>query len=301
MTHARRVAAFAAFLVAIPAAAPQARELTCRIDLQAVAAQAESPPFMHETPPLPGAHRGLHGQLVFGAEAVHLHHLPFFLLDPGDHPHNFQVVLRAAFRDPDDRAAYLARRSAAPDALFTAAPPVFVQDALAEEGVLGRSLGVVDLFDEHFENSPRPAPFLQAEMIVEKVLTWREVDPGGPRESRMSYLVSAAGGEVFLIHRIGAPPDFDQVLAAAVAPVEIDTVDIAALDGGLLTVLNVDNAEVERLRPGETLGCTIVDGTRRIPVAVTVEAGREVYCEAGELSAPAGTDAFEGKRACAAE
>lgn len=292
-------------LVLLPIAAPTtAEDLNCIVETAGKLVRAPENSFTHRRPAGPAAHQGLHGQLLFGADAVCLHHLPFLLDDPDAHPHIFQTLVRVAFASPDDRAAYLERRKAAPEALFTAAPPPFDQDALEamrDGGTEGRSLGRVEIYDGHFENDPRPSPFLVAEMTVEEVIVFREIDPGGPRRERLSYVVAAAGSEAFLVHLFAAPPDFDQVLRAGLAVEPPAHGPPPDLHGGRLTVHETPNAEGARLRPGTTLDCGVDDGTRRLPTSVAIEVTTQIYCEGGELSAMASDAAFEGRRACSTE
>lgn len=290
----------AALVAHVPiATTAQTQGMPCAIDFGWLANE-RSAVFAHETPPPPNAHVGLHGQLLFGESSVYLGHLPFLLDNPLRHPHNFQVLLRVAFTDESDRAAYLDRRATAPEALFTAVPDPFDQDDLKrirEEGLQGESLGEVALFDEHFENRPEPSPFLVADLALEEVVAFRELDPKGEVGDMLSYLILDDGVEAYLVHYLTSPPDFDQVLKVSLAP-DFSGAPRKSLDGGILTLNDTENAEAERLAFGDELSCSAHDGTRMMPFDVTVTVEREVYCEAGELSDVAGGGAFEGKRAC---
>jgi hypothetical protein len=256
---------------------------------------------VHEGPIGPSTHFGSHGQLLFGEEAVYLYHLPFLLDDPGRHPHNFQVLMRVSFVDAADEQVYLERRKQMPEALFTALPGPFDQDRLEEifvEGATGRALGPVELFDEHFENRPRPEPFVTAEMVIDEVVQFSELLPAGETAEELRYLIVEGEEEAFLVHELSAPPDFDQVLTISLAH-DASAVANPSLNGGVLRMVDAANTEHGRLAVGQTMSCAAHDGTRRPIQDVIVAIEREVYCEAGELSAVANSPAFEGKRACA--
>lgn len=273
----------------------------CQIDFGMILGHREPAPSpVHDGPAGPTAHFGSHGQLLFGEEAVYLHHLPFLLDASGRHPHNFQVLMRVSFVDDADEQLYLERRKAMPDALFTALPEPFDQDRIGEifvEGTTGRALGPVELYDEHFENFPRPDPFAIAEMVVDEVVQFRELLPAGETAGELRYRI-VEGPESFLVHELSSPPDFDQVLKVSLAHDAPPTAGLS-LDGGVLRMVGAANTEQGRLVPGQTITCAAHDGTRRPILDVIVGVEREVYCEAGELSAVANSPDFEGKRPCA--
>lgn len=291
-----------AAVLALAGPAASAEAMNCQIDFGQILPRPDAGEPFHAPPAGPSAHLGGHGQLVFGTDAVYLHHLPFFLTG-GRHPHNFQVLMRVSFASDADRQAYLDHRAGNPDALYTALPPDFTQDeieAIFRSGDKGHSLGVVEFFDEHFENRPMPTAFLEAEVTVDEVVIFRELAPHGPVADELVYRIVQGGDETFLVHANSSPPDFDHVAAARVA-LPADGPADANLHGGVLRVSGASNDEAGRLRAGDTLACSAHDGTRRMPFDVTVSVGADVYCEAGELSAVAGEPGFEGKRACSVD
>lgn len=291
-------------ILALTSTAAWAETPRCEIDFGPIMENLRpNESTVHQEPVGSSAHFGSHGQLVFGEDVVYLHHLPFLMDDPSRHPHNFQVLLRVSFFDEADEQAYLDRRKLRPDALFTALPEAYDQGWLKEifeNGLDGQELGEVQLYDEHFENFPRPQPFLRAGMVIDEVLRFRELVPKGPTADELRYMIVESEQEAFLVHELSSPPDFDQVLKVTLTP-EITGPPEVSLDRGMLRLIGADNVEGGRLTMGETLTCSAHDGTRRLPfdVAVTVEG--ETYCEAGELSDVADSPSFEGKRACARE
>ena len=279
-------------------------ETPCEIDFGPIMESLrpnESP--VHQGPVGSSTHFGSHGQLVFGEDEVYLHHLPFLIDDPNRHPHNFQVLMRVSFVDEADEQVYLERRKLLPDALFTALPDAYNQDWLKEtfeNGVAGEELGEVLLFDDHFENSPPPQPFLSAEMVIDEVLKFSELLPSGPTADELRYMIVESEQEAFLLHDLSSPPDFDQVLNVTLTSENTSPAEVS-FDRGMLRLIGADNAEDGRLGVGDALSCSAHDGTRRLPFDVAVAIEREIYCEAGELSDVAGGPSFEGKRACARE
>lgn len=290
-------------VLALMATAASAETPRCEIDFGLIMENLEpNGTPVHEEPAAPSAHFGSHGQLVFGEDVVYLHHLPF-LFDHRRHPHNFQVVMRVSFMDEADEQAYLERRKLLPDALFTAVPPSYDQGWLEEtfeNGLGDQELGEVEIYDEHFENRPRPEPFLSAGMVIDEVLQFRELLPTGPTADELRYMIVENGQEAFLVHELSSPPDFDQVLKVTLSP-DMTGPSEVSLDRGILRMVGAENVEGGRLTVGEALTCSAHDGTRRMPFDVAVTVEREMYCEAGELSDVAGGPGFEGKRACAPE
>lgn len=291
-------------IVALTSTAARAETARCEIAYGAIVADLRpNQTTVHQQSVPSSTHFGSHGQLIFGEDKVYLHHLPFLQADPSRHPHNFQVLMRVSFVDEADRQAYLQRRKLRPDALFTALPDDYGQiwlKTIFEAGAKGQELGEVEIFDEHFENDPRPRPFLKAEMVIDEVLEFRELDPDGPTADELRYMIVETEQEAFLIHEVSSPPDFDQVLKVTLTPAITGASEVS-LDRGMLRLIGADNAEGGRLIVGDALTCSAHDGTRRLPFDVAVAIERETYCEAGELSAVAESPSFEGKRACAPE
>lgn len=276
----------------------------CEIDFGPIMEHVTQPAIeVHDGPVGASTHLGSHGQLLFGEDAVFLHHLPFLIDSPSRHPHNFQVLMRVSFVDDADEHAYLEQRKQFPDALFTALPAPFNQDQLQvvfEQELTGQPLGVVELFDQHFESFPQPEPFLTAPLVVDEVVQFNELLPTGPTADTLRYLIVQGEQEAFIVHELSSPPDFDQVLKVSLTH-DGPAATGLSLDGGVLRTVGAANNEHERLIAGDTLSCSAHDGTRRPILEVTAKIEAEVYCEAGELSAVANSPEFEGKRACASD
>ncbi|MCP4386140.1 MAG: hypothetical protein GY798_32825 [Hyphomicrobiales bacterium] len=250
----------------------------------------------------PAPHSALHGQGVYGVDAVYLNHLPIFMGNQAFHPHNFQVIVDVAFDSPDDATAYREDRLANPDTLYTAAPPVFDQMALVADDPSLQSLPQTQFFRGHFEQAGRQL-IVAANLTVRNVIYDREFLLGGDKLPTQSYLLYGRGDDVFLTHLLSAPADFDQTLAVTLVATDVptdtirDMVNDFVAAGGFLELPDRGNEEVMRLRPGDTIICHFTTPTRAQPVMVELRVRSEPYCESGEVEALV-TEAFNRPRPC---
>ena len=223
---------------------------------------------------------GSHGQLLVGEGPIYLSHLPMFMFDPADHPHNFQVVLEVTFGD-GPQAAYLADRRQPGERIYTLKPQSFdMVDLVAPEGdrPLLRSF-TGDIFRGHFE---RGGTSLVRNVPVEvvTVVYFQEFQRDAPR-SDLEYLLFGTKDQAFAAHVITRPPDFDQVLSVRIAGGDID--DARLRQGVRVAFPGRANTIGERLRPGEQVAGEL----RGVDAAQTIEVEplTELYVEEGELAA----------------
>lgn len=242
------------------------------------------------------AHTAGHGQFMFGGDALYFTHLAVFMDAPRFHPHNFQVILEAAFVDPEDERTYRDDRLDASGALYTAFPE-FDQGALIASDAGQEPLRLLSdtpVFRGHFEHGGEPLSLPAGGNVnVAQVLYSREFLSGGDKLAEQNYLLFGRGDDVFLAHLISAPPDFQQVVPAAIKAPDIEAdaargVVESVIDDPLLFVRLPDrsNEVGSRLRSGDTISCALETGTRAGPVTIELQIGEEAYCEAGELSRP---------------
>lgn len=243
-----------------------------------------------ESPP-PGAspHFGGHGQVIYGEERHFLNHLAVFMGGAEWHPHNFQVILEVEFLNEEARDAYLADRQANPDTLYTAVPQGFDQDDLAvlEVGVpVEHAFPGTQIYRGHFEKGGRVQ--IAADLNVRHVIYFREFVAGGKKLQTPHYRLHGVRGEIYAAKVISAPPDFIQIVSVELydgdgqLPEAFDEV----LAAGIYLHLpdRADEPET-RLRPGESLECSVDTGTRMPVTSARVSVVAELYCEMGELSA----------------
>jgi len=221
--------------------------------------------------------------LVIGEESVYLSHLPMFMS-----PHDYQVILEATFakQGEDPQARYVTDRRQSGARVYTLPPESFVLPDLVEEGPDGRPrrrsfLGSV--FRNHFERAnTTPVRLSQGVTVgVKNVIYFQRFDPDARRPTDLTYLLFGKGSELFLAHEINSPPDYDQVLSAAVSGHDF-------ADDMLRTALKIvfpgrANDAEGRLREGERLSGRATLAGNDAPVAVDVQVGKEFYFETGDL------------------
>jgi hypothetical protein len=258
-----------------------------------------------ESPP-PGAspHFGGHGQVIYGEERHFLNHLPVFMGGAESHPHNFQVILEVDFLNEEARDAYLADRQANPDTLYTALPQGFDQDELAvlEVGVpVEHAFPGTKIYRGHFEKSGRVQIAPLADLNIRHVIYFREFVADGNKLQSPHYRLHGVRGEIYAAKVISAPPDFIQIVSVELSdgddplPGAFDNV----LAAGIYLHLpdRADEPET-RLRPGESLECSVDTGTRMPVTSARVSVVAELYCEMGELSALVPGSAFNDPADC---
>jgi hypothetical protein len=230
-------------------------------------------------------HAALHGQLLLGAQAPYLYHLPLFMPDPGRHPHNFQVILEVEFAQAQTKASFLDHRAAHRRDLYTMEPLPFDQNrlVLSYPGHLPLRSLKGGVFHGHFEREGSSRILANAELAITNIVHFREFDPAGARPDTLQYLLFGRQGEALMIHLLFAPPpDFDQVLE-----VGIDGSPIAEerLQQGLrVTLAERRNRVEDRLRAGEAIACIMSGEDGAATTQATIRIGHEPYCEAGELA-----------------
>jgi hypothetical protein len=119
---------------------------------------------------------------------------------------------------------------------------------------------------------------------VQKVVYFREFEPGAAPLPALKYLLFGRGAALFLAHVITRPPDFDQVLSVQVSGQEFPE---ELLRTGLPIVFpGRPNTVEDRLRAEEQItGQIEIAGERGAEtVEVAIGAGTEFYFEAGELA-----------------
>jgi hypothetical protein len=256
--------------------------------------------------PSPGAspHFGGHGQVIYGLEKHFLNHLPVFMGGVRWRPHNFQVIFEVEFLDEAAMDAYRADRQAHPGTLYTAVPERFDQDDLA---VLDVGVPVeyaspdTQIFRGHFEKRDRVQSDPATDLNVRHVAYFREFIPDVKKLQTPHYLLHGVRGKIYAAKVISVPPDFIQIVS-----VELDTGDGSlpetfdeVLAAGIYLHLpdRTDDPET-RLRPGESLECSVDTGTRMPVVSTHVRVVAELYCEMGELSAHVPGDQFNNPTDC---
>ena len=232
---------------------------------------------------------GRHGMLIVGEETIYVSHLPMWM-----RPHNFQVILEVTFRGHDlPQARYVDDRKTTGTRLYTLEPKKFDIKELAPTGpqhLPSRSSFQATIWRNHFEDHPVTHPGQRfkiaqdAEVHVENVVYFQELDPQGPGLQDLEYVLFGKGQELFLAHVITKPPDFDQVLAVQVGDRPFTDEDL--LQGVRVVFPGRANTISSKITEGEQLvgKARIVGqdapGSIDLPVAV----GIELYFETEDLA-----------------
>lgn len=171
-----------------------------------LAAQTESPHHAsHSTAPA-----AVHGMVLFGENELFASHIPMFMV-----PHDWQALFKITLSHPtvDALALYKkARKEAASSAqsqtLFTLRPQAFILPPLLE----GKQQSfVASLYQGNFEDGGKE--LLQGITVkVDKVLTVDNLNPANKALSFLSYTLLKDGTSSYLVHKITAPDNFDQIL-----------------------------------------------------------------------------------------
>lgn len=231
---------------------------------------------------------GGHGQLVFGQETIYFSHLPMFMFDEAQHPHNFQVILEVKLSKPgsDPLALYLRDRRQTGQKLYTFFPDTFSMSNLATpdtEHARVRQLDG-DLYHNHFERKGRRRLVTGVTAAIEKVVYFQQFQRNAEPLPQLEYLLFGRGDEHFLAHVITRPPDFDQVLSVTLDSHPFSKQELR--DGIHVTFPGRENAIPQSLREGErVIGRVHLNGdcapeTQELELAV----GTEFYFESDELA-----------------
>lgn len=261
---------------------------------------------MHHHPPGTGAQPqpdpesdptfGGHGQLIVGTGPIYLSHLPMFMFNPQDHPHNFQVLLEVTFSatdDSDPEETYVRHRRHTLGKVYTLAPEDFVMlDLVSPDRRHPRRRSFKGrIFSQHFErpNPSRPdAPehfqLGTATVNVEHVVYFQEFDPQAQPLPQLEYLLFGKGEQLYLAHRITRPPDFDHVLSVRVTGHRFT--DDELRDTIRISFPGRRNDLAHRLQEGEQVtGQAQIQGADGTGVAdLDIEVREEFYLEADELA-----------------
>ncbi|MBV6324148.1 hypothetical protein [Duganella violaceipulchra] len=154
---------------------------------------------------------GEHGMALFGGkEGLYASHLPMFHA-----PHDYQVILQVHLADPATDAA-LRRRLDGKTALWTIAPEKFELSRLAPASAAPLRQFKADLVLGHFEQGGK-TQFAAANVVVDKVLMYRQLSPAQKASADASYVQIGGGKQRYLVKRIDSRPDYDHIVSYAAA------------------------------------------------------------------------------------
>ena len=159
-----------------------------------------------------------HSFVVFGTDTMYLHHIALFQ----DANHQYEVTLEGALDDPAAQKAYQAYRKQYGDELTVIDPEYFI---LSELDTGARTSFHANFFRKKWES---PIEGLQGVVVrVTRKILFRHLSPSDNYPPRLTYQVVGSAQEAFLIHRIAAAPNFQEVIKLAKVPEFLDAESIA--------------------------------------------------------------------------
>jgi hypothetical protein len=231
---------------------------------------------------LPANPPATHNMLVVGEQAVFLSHLPMFQVKGEDPmPHRYQVILEAKLARQEDYAKD--RREHPGTTIYTLNPEDFILPELVSRPL--SSFKAKTLFRGHLERDGSVPVLENADVSVQRVIHFRELDAKAKRPRQLEYLLFGKGDELFLAHLIVAPPDFDQILSVKIAGHPFTDAELA--QGVSIVFPKTRNTAATRLKAQRVAGEATAGSSRK---KVQVDVSRELYFEEGELRVPATFD-----------
>jgi plastocyanin len=160
-----------------------------------------------------------HSFVVMGRESMYLHHIALFQ----DANHQYEVTLEATLEDPGAQKAYQAYRKQYGDELTVIDPENFILGEI-ESGK--RTSFHANFFRKQWES---PIDGLQKVVVrVKRKILFRHFANDDAYAPRLSYPLIGSGQEAFLIHRISASPNFQEVIKLTKPPDFIDAESLAS-------------------------------------------------------------------------
>jgi hypothetical protein len=155
--------------------------------------------------------------MVVGEKGVYLSHLPMFMT-----PHNFQVILEAAFSQGGKslQEVYFKDRQSNPKVKMYTLEPLdsFKLPTLFRPNPPARSSFKGRLVRGHLERGGRDVSGMtNVDVKIKRVIYAEELDGTRTKPDNLTYILFGRADELFLAHLIAAPPpDFDQLISVRV-------------------------------------------------------------------------------------
>jgi hypothetical protein len=224
-----------------------------------------------------------HNMLVIGEETVYLSHLPMFQ-ESGKRPmpHRYQAILEVSF--PGQESYAKDRRAHRSTPIYMLNPETFVLPDLASADKPLASFNANTIVRGHLERK-NPVPILEdVKVKVNRVIHFRQFDPDAKRPESLEYLLFGKGKELFLAHRIAAPPDFDHVLSVTIADNPFTDDELAR--GIPVAFPGKKDTVAERIKAKQQIQGEARLAGSSAPRKIDVRVERELYFEEGELRMP---------------
>lgn len=158
-----------------------------------------------------------HNMMVVGEKGVYLSHLPMFMA-----PHNFQVIMEAAFSQGSKslQDVYIKDRQSNPNVKMYTLEPLdsFKLPTLFRPMPPARSSFKGRLVRGHLERGGVDVRGMtNFDVKIKRVIYAEELDGTRTKPDKLTYILFGRTDELFLAHLIAAPPpDFDQLISVRV-------------------------------------------------------------------------------------
>jgi len=234
--------------------------------------------------------KAVHNMAVVGEHAIFLSHLPMFMP-----PHDAQVVVQASlFKDGKNvDAVYAADRATNRSVRFyTLQPESFAIRELfqAEAQKPLRQRFTATVFRGHLEKGGVPIELLKNVEVRITHVVHAHSFAGTGKTTALTYALFGSPEELYLVHLISQPPDFDQIVKVTAAGALPTGEELQR--GVTVEIPGRANSPAARLKVKEAVpGKAHVTGAHQfLDLTITVQA--EQYFEEGELSSTAMTGAM---------
>jgi hypothetical protein len=226
---------------------------------------------------------GVHGMVLLGESPVYVSHLPMFMV-----PHNYQVILKVTLEDEVNRKLGDLRAQFGGDMLITVNPEEFAIRDLkpGDDDHAALTEFRADIVNGHFEHG---GDTFGADTLirVDDVTCFQEFDlsPGGSEGTAgdLDYLLFGdADRDLFLAHRVGQRPSFDQLVRVSIDGVHFTEAEIERRGRPSVAIPGRANVHDQRLEPGEVVAAHSSAGSHFL-TDVQVEILAEIYFNEDEL------------------
>jgi hypothetical protein len=221
--------------------------------------------------------------MMVGTETIYLSHLPMFMFNPLNHPHNAQVLLEVTLDGPGDPQATYAgdRRSHPQERMYTMSPERFELAGFDPSNPRINTFKAA-IFRGHLERGGE-AIIDEATVHVERIVFYHEFERDAAPLEQLEYILFGKAPDLFLAHAITRPPDFDQLLGVTIADSALSAEDLER--GVRIQIPGRENTPPTRIQAGERLMAQVqpADDAAGQPLELLLETGTEFYFEEGEL------------------
>jgi hypothetical protein len=229
---------------------------------------------------------GRHNQMMVGEQTIYLSHLPMFMFNPKNQPHNFQVIVEVTLSGPGNAQATYAddRRKHPNERMYTMSPAPFAMIELDPQQPTRTTL-TGDVFRGHLERGGQPI-IQDATAQVESIVYFHKFDPDAEPLDQLEYILFGKAPELFLAHVITRPPDFDQILGVTISGASLPADDLKR--GIRVKIPGRANTPQRRIKAQERAKAQaqLRGAQAGQPLELQIEAGTEFYFEEGELDMP---------------